>query len=271
MHQDFSIVGSFNVKATLGMLRCHDLIGGKKVRIGRAFDGGYVMYDCFAEITKAYSLGINDDVSWDFEIAQLGIDCYQYDHTIEQLPFEHERFHWQKRGIGWVPSEELDTLPNLIAANGHQDEENMLLKCDIEGGEWMAFAEMPNATLRQFSQIVVEMHGLGDLCIPASAFKARQAIRNLTASHFVVHVHANNFGNFSVVGGAPVPDVIELTLLRKDMGDFAPSEHTFPTPIDQPCSPDRVDLTWAVSSSKRPHRRSAQPYARRRRFCGSGH
>lgn len=32
-------------------------------RFGRAFDGGYIMADCFSERTVAYSFGICDDVS----------------------------------------------------------------------------------------------------------------------------------------------------------------------------------------------------------------
>lgn len=56
------------------------------VRVGNAHDGGYVMLNDFAHRNIAYSIGINDDVSWDFDMAERGFDVYMYDHTIEKLP-----------------------------------------------------------------------------------------------------------------------------------------------------------------------------------------
>ena len=242
MSNDLSIEGAHLARSVLRLMRPYDLLGAPLIRLGRAFDGGYVMVDAFEGVEAAYSLGINDDVSWDFDIAQRGIDIFQYDHTIEQLPFEHTRFNWSRRGISHVAEGELDTLENLIAENGHRQAKNMLLKCDIEGSEWLALAYAPSQALSQFSQIVLELHRLGDLHLPASAHIARQALLNLTASHHVVHVHGNNFGSFSVVGGIPVPDVLELTLARKDLGRFAPSTKVFPTELDMPCHSRSADL-----------------------------
>lgn len=73
-------------RAFLRPLRPYDLVDTPRIRLGRNFDGGYVMADCFDDVEAAYSLGINDDVSWDFDIAMRGIDVYQYDHTIDALP-----------------------------------------------------------------------------------------------------------------------------------------------------------------------------------------
>lgn len=231
-------------RGILRLLRPHDLVGARKVRLGRFFDGGYVMIDLFKSVKAAYSLGINDDVSWDLDIANRGIPVFQYDHTIDGLPAAHPLFTWSKTGIADVADETngLDTLPNLIERNGHASETDMLLKCDIEGFEWMVLATMPGAVLNQFSQIVIELHALCDLYLPASSEIARQAILNLTANHKVVHVHANNFAPWSVVGGVPVPTVIELTLMRNDQGSFVISDQTFPTELDMPCHSREADL-----------------------------
>jgi hypothetical protein len=97
------------------------------------------MVDAFNGVEIAYSLGICDDVSWDFDIAQLGIDVYQYDHTIDKLPFEHGRFHWEKIDISHTSEGNLKSLGDLITENRHSSATNMLLKCDIEGSEWLSF------------------------------------------------------------------------------------------------------------------------------------
>lgn len=244
MIHDLAPESTYRARNILRLLRPHDLLGAQKLRLGRFFDGGYVMIDKFENVRAAYSLGINDDVSWDLDIANRGIPVFQYDHTIAALPAAHPLFTWSKTGISHVPDIEnaLDTLANLIERNGHSDETDMLLKCDIEGFEWMALASVPGAVLNQFSQIVIELHALGDLYLPASAEIARQALLNLTANHKVVHVHANNFAPWSIVGGIPVPSVIELTLMRIDQGSFVISDRTFPTELDMPCHSREADF-----------------------------
>jgi hypothetical protein len=72
--------------SVLRPLRPHRVDGLDKVRLGRFFDGGYVMLDAFDGVLAAYSLGINDDVSWDLDMAARGVPVFQYDHTIEAPP-----------------------------------------------------------------------------------------------------------------------------------------------------------------------------------------
>ena len=54
------------------MLLPHRLDGLAKDRLSRLFDAGYVMLDRFVDVA-AYTLGINDDVSWDRDIAAQGL------------------------------------------------------------------------------------------------------------------------------------------------------------------------------------------------------
>ena len=79
------------VKATTTYQRCAQIIsllspmdveGAKYSRVGKDFDGGYVMLADFeaATIDAAYSFGIADDVSWDEEIADRGIEVFMYDY-----------------------------------------------------------------------------------------------------------------------------------------------------------------------------------------------
>ena len=230
--------------AALRLLRPHLLEGATKIRVGRPFDGGYVMLDRFDGLEAAYSLGINDDVSWDLEIADRGIPVFQYDHTIPELPERHPLFRWEPKQIAGTvdPARNIEDLVTLVRRNGHENCRNLLLKCDIEGAEWSLMQQTPLDVLAQFRQIVMEVHDMVYLADGHHAENVLWAFRNLTSSHHVVHVHANNFSPFSIVGGTPFPTTLELTLIRKDEGRFSASSETFPTPLDMPCNPALADL-----------------------------
>lgn len=112
-----------NFHEIIPLLSPVDISGAKYRRLGRNYDGGYVMLDDFSShnIEAAYSFGISNDVSWDEAIAELGIDVFMYDHTIDALPKQHSRFHFFKKGVtGNPPGKNFETLSNLIAHNGHQ-------------------------------------------------------------------------------------------------------------------------------------------------------
>ena len=81
------------VRASAAYKRCAELIsllmpmdvaGGSYVRVGRPFDGGYVMLDNFSGNSKAaaYSFGISNDVSWDEAIAARAIDVFLFDQSL---------------------------------------------------------------------------------------------------------------------------------------------------------------------------------------------
>lgn len=241
---DLSPNAAIMLKRALARLRPQGCADRQKVRVGKANDGGYVMIDDFSDVGIAYSLGINNDVSWDLEIADRGVEIFQYDHTIDGLPEDHPRFHWQKTGIGptSAPHLSIETLPNLIAENGHSGRRDMILKCDIEGAEWGVLATMPHAVLDQFRQIVLETHGWERFANEDEATSFLSAIHQLTHNHCLVHVHANNYAPVAVVGGIPIPDVLEMTLMRRDTCRFEEFNGLFPQPIDQPCNPNAADL-----------------------------
>ena len=62
-------------------------------------DGSYVILDDFKNVRVAYSFGIRREIQFDKNLADRGIDVYMYDHTIDSLPYENDKFHWKKIGI----------------------------------------------------------------------------------------------------------------------------------------------------------------------------
>lgn len=207
--------------------------GGTLYRIGSEHDGGYVMQKPFSENTIAYSIGINQDVSWDLDMVAEGYQIYQYDHTIKRLPEENSAFHWKKIGItGEEETAELKSLTTLLRDNGHAKASGMVLKMDVEGYEWNVFAGLTEKTLSQFDQIVAEIHNL-------TAEEDRElkikALENLAKTHKVIHIHANNYGTLDYCGDLMMPDTLEVTWLRRELCADERYTGTLPRPVDRRC------------------------------------
>ncbi|MTI16486.1 hypothetical protein E1162_04440 [Rhodobacteraceae bacterium RKSG542] len=230
-------------KELLKLIEPKDPVGLSFERVGQEYDGGYIMAEIAAGDAVAYSLGINRDVSWDKAMANRGFQIFQYDHTISKLPEKHPNFHFKKLGITSpvLAADELTSLPAEFRENGHETCREMTLKMDIEGHEWDVFAEMDTADLQRFRQILMEVHDLNKLHKPFWSRKARQALRNLHATHQVVHVHGNNNSPLRVLGGIAMPQTMELTWLRRDICEFTTCTRRFPTPLDQPNNPNNAE------------------------------
>ncbi len=210
-------------------------------RVGRDYDGGYVMLDDFSSdnTDAAYSFGISDDVSWDEEIAKLGINIFMYDHTIYKLPKENKHFKFFKQGVTGKPEVGLETLSNLIAINGHEQSDNLIMKMDIEGYEWSVFEETKSEVIGQFSQIVIEFHGLSPHKSKESLSRISYVLNKINQTHQSVHVHANGHTEVNWLGDWAIPQLLEVTYIRrKDYQDrFIKNTRSFPTKIDQPTFP----------------------------------
>lgn len=230
------------IQNVLSLLQIKAVSCGKE-RVGGAHDGGYVMASDFAGSDIAYSIGVGPQVQWDVAMADRGFAVYQYDHTVEGLPQQHDSFHYFRLGIAPVDTPpDLITLDEMIRRNGHDGETGMILKMDVEGAEWDVFDAVSSATLARFDQIVVEFHGLRMLDIDSFRDRAHRVFGKLASQHTPVHIHGNNYGGYAIVEGVPVPDVVEILYCRKGRFDFEPSQEIFPTVLDDPCDPARPDL-----------------------------
>ena len=235
--------------------RLHELlkispVKNKMCRLGRHGDGGYVMADAFRQGGIAYSFGINDDVSWDEDMAKRGYDVYMYDHTIETLPYERSEFHFYRCGIMSIPSvsPHMETLENLLHNNCHMNVNNMILKMDVEGVEWEVLASIDENILARFDQIVLEYHGL--LTADGEMEKLiYSALSKINSTHKLIHLHGNNMGIYMRLNDKVIPNDIEATYVRKGFPRiiWSNSEVNLPLDIDEPndlCRPDLILGKW---------------------------
>ena len=244
---------SVKIRKILSLLTPMQVKAQRKIRIGGKTDGGYVMLDDFPKGTIGYSLGIGNDVSWDCDMADRGVEIFQFDHTVNGPPVEHPRFHFSRIGIGPSDNEnpQFCRLDTLVRDNNHEAV-NLILKMDIEDAEWGVIDSIDTSTIAKFNQIVVEFHGLARLDQPAWQEQIQRSLNKLRCTHLPFHVHGNNWGNYSIVNGIPVPDVLEVSYANRSHYTFAQNHAVFPTPLDYPCKTDVPDF-YLGTVNVRPH------------------
>lgn len=214
----------------------------RKVRVGSLGDGGYVVPDDLAGISHVISIGVGQEVSFDLHFARLNVPVYQYDPTVAGPPVAHPSFDFNRLAWGEADGEQSISLTSMLRKHALTETNDVILKFDVEGAEWTAGKSIDTDVLKHFRIIVCELHGLQNLANAPFRQQAAELLMLLTASHTVVHVHANNCCGMSLVEGIPVPAVIELTLLRNDRSEFLPCSDPIPGPLDYPNMTDRPDL-----------------------------
>jgi len=224
-------------------LQLHSIQGGWNfVRMGNAHDGGYVMLDDFRPGGIAYSFGINDDVTWDRDMADRGYEVFMYDHTIDSLPEEHPAFHFQHKGIaGAAEPPDLDTLEHYVEENHHAGQRHMILKMDVEGAEWKSLLACPAEVLQSFDQIVLELH---DMVMHEDEDEMLAMLVKLNRTHAVIHLHANNWGNEYELDGHAYADALEVTYANRAVYDCQPGGEPH-AELDAPCCPSLPEARWA--------------------------
>jgi hypothetical protein len=208
-------------------------IAYNKLRLGNNSDGGYVVFNYnISRLQKVYSYGIGANVTFENDLIRLmdrnGV-IYMYDHTINCVPGleDPKRMFWFKQpASSWF-------LPAQINLNGDSCATNMLLKMDIDGGEWNLLNEISNDTLCRVSQIVIELHYVHEADI-----RILEKINNL---FYLGHIHGNNHGGIK----DGLPDVVECTYIRKDCLSELPDTDISPYPkanLDYPNDPMKPDF-----------------------------
>lgn len=112
---------------------------------------------------------------------------------------------------------------------------DIMVKMDIEGGEFSWINSLTDEQLQKIQQIVIEFHE------PFTQEKWRTLSR-LSRTHWLIHFHPNNcsIGKNHFVDGVYVPDVFECTYIRKksiEKTSLPRSVEPIPGPLDQKNTP----------------------------------
>lgn len=218
------------------------------IRIGKKYDGGYVLLNDFSDDMHVYSFGIAQDVSFEKELANNGLQIYMHDHTIPDLPEQHPNFDFNRVGISHIdePENHKLSMKTLLEKNGDLANDNLILKMDVEGAEWDFIANTSSGILNQFRQITFELHRLTDI---ANREKILGTLNKLNETHQAVWIHANNFGQVERARNIEIPAYIEITYLNKSKYKTVSGSCHFPLDIDMPDCPyiEEYDLgNWGI-------------------------
>ena len=226
------------------LLSSMEVVGYNKIRIGRKTDGGYILLNDFKNIKIAYSFGINKEISFEKELADKNIDIYMYDHSINELPFENSKFHWKKIGLCGAKStdQNMKTLYELLKENGHLEEDNMILKIDIESYEWEVFQYLPFNIFKQFKYIVGEFH------FKDSEIEYYNILKRILITHRIFHVHCNNCGELININGIKICQAIEISFIQKNDYKFIKDNNIYPIEgLDYKNCQENEDLNYIIN------------------------
>ena len=127
-----------------------------KVRVGKEYDGGYVIVDL---PNPSYDLllagGIETDISFEeqFIAKYPSVTCYACDGTITSLPTENPTITFINKNIGYQNNDTMTNLQDLI-----DEHSSIFVKMDIEGGEIPWLSCLTDRQMNKFDQIVMEFH-----------------------------------------------------------------------------------------------------------------
>ena len=180
-------------------------------RFGRDHDGGYVMVDDLTSNDFLISMGIANDVSFEQDLSALIKGSHMYDFSISNLPSTVPNGSLFREKVG------ADSRHIFSKVRPGTD---IILKVDIEGSEWELFRRLPSSDLLRCRQIVMEIHwAIVNPYISAPNMPV-EVLEKLSDTHQLVVAHPNNYGSIVMVDGVRVPQVIELTWLRRESYTF---------------------------------------------------
>lgn len=187
-------------------------IGDEKVRLGPLEDGGYVVNSTILDKSTAlFTYGVGHDIRFEEDYIRLYKNpVYLYDHTIGQPNgwYIGEGMHFFAEGLGYKES--------CKDFTSHYNELNLkdsvVLKIDIEGGEYDYFEEV---SLPQISKattgILLEVHWLSE---EVYRKKFESILDKILEYYTITHVHGNSWGVLVDYEGIKFPETIELTLVN---------------------------------------------------------
>ena len=189
------------------------------IRKGNQFDGGYVICNKIAAgSTYLLSLGVGDNITFETELNSDLFHTFFVDHSILALPNPVPNSTFINKKVSTIAGyktinlqECLDMIPKNMEA---------ILKIDIEGSEWDSLANLDSTELSRFTQIVGEFHNFHEIYKHEHFIKILNTLKKINQTHVNINLHPNNWSGFKIINGIPIPDVVELTFIRRDLFDI---------------------------------------------------
>ena len=182
-------------------------------RYGSVADGGYVVpVNAINNSKFLISGGIETNNEFEIELANLGILGIQVDNSIDSPPKDHKNLSFKRATLGGKDGILIDDLLKSFDSTTQG-----VLKLDIEGSEYETLSEVES--FQRFTTIILELHNLHKIVDDHFWDNFKSILEKFSQNHSVVFLAPNNCCGFSIIGGVPIPNVVEVTWARNDLID----------------------------------------------------
>lgn len=194
-------------------------------RLGKEYDGGYIVsLNDVIKTKKLISFGIGTD--WSFERDFLKYkDCEldAYDKSVQPNDEYNKFFSGKNKHIKQNVGKEL-TVSEIL-----KREEDVFLKCDIEGDEYLLLKDIINKS-HKITGMIIEFH---EITKPNNF----DALTNFISKvhHKLIHTHVNNYFYYKTENGN-IPDILELSFSSSLLRIYNPNLK-LPHNLDMPNNP----------------------------------
>ena len=183
----------------------------KLKRYGSVGDGGYVLpVNAVNKSNFLISGGIENNNEFEINLARLGITGIQIDNSIDKPPALHKNLSFIRATLGNMHEVDINKLITRFPARA-----SGILKLDIEGAEYSVINSLKN--LDKFNAITVEFHNLYKISEDNFWNNFKSILLKLKKYHGVVFIAPNNCCGYTILGGFPIPNVMEITFAKRSL------------------------------------------------------
>lgn len=204
------------------------------IRLGKNYDGGYIVDKNDVERSKVLvSFGIGDDCSFEQDFSDIN-NCYiaAFDKNVNP-DIKSSFFNTDHRVLVQKYISLHDTFDEMSINVALDNDNDVFLKCDIEGGEY-AILDYLIQNSKRFTGMVLEFHSVNK---PENLNDITNFISKIDQK--LLHIHINNWGYYQTNNGN-VPDVIELSFTSSDV-EYDKTIR-LPNDLDMPNNPNDAEF-----------------------------
>ena len=212
----------------------------KKIRLGNKHNGGYVIANDIGDYDCYISAGIGNDESFSYDFLQnykvKNTGAFQLDVVSLPKNYPVEMVHY-KRNVSNVSDNKRANLSYFM-----KNYNNIFLKMNMEGNEYLWLDYVSVNDLKKFKQLLIKFHGTNDNTWNCDYKTKVNIFKKLSETHYIIHAHGNSYQDTQLKTDVNIPNVIELTFIRKDLL-ITPKLNTdkLPMNIDYP---NNIDLNF---------------------------
>ncbi len=206
----------------VNFLKVAELTDSEVANFGSDQDGGYMLINDIVPKSILISGGIETNNDFEYQLGNLGCKVIQIDNSVNEAPLKHENLEFLRKKIVAVSQNQneidLDSLVNEHFDDFNNKRNRRILKLDIEGSEWEALLSLKSIHL--FDQIVLELHYFHRCLDKKFREMVIEVLGKIHTSHQSIHISGNNCCGFTILGGVPIPNVIEVTFASRERYSF---------------------------------------------------